>query len=121
MTRTCAINLYFFYFQLTKPPVSIRALAILSTVAGDALTRHLGKIIPAMLHAVDKSESETAEEQVGLLSVLEPYNILCYRFISDLNIFILYVLTMLWNTVTSIYTDFIQKDTFLHGERETDW
>lgn len=55
-----------FLFQLTKPPVNIRALAILSTVAGDALTRHLGKIIPAMLLAVDKSENEAAEEQVTL-------------------------------------------------------
>ena len=42
----------------------MRALAILSTVAGDALTRHLRKIIPAMLQAVDKSENQTAEEQV---------------------------------------------------------
>jgi len=49
--------------KLTKSPVNVRALAILSTVAGDALTRHLRKIIPAMLQAVDKSENETAEEQ----------------------------------------------------------
>ena len=56
--------LLFHVFQLTKSPVNVRALAILSTVAGDALTRHLRKIIPAMLQAVDKSENETAEEQV---------------------------------------------------------
>ena len=55
-----------YLFQLTTPPVNTRALAILSTVAGDALTRHLSKIIPAMFQAIDKSRDSDEQDQVML-------------------------------------------------------
>ncbi|RMX46865.1 hypothetical protein pdam_00022068, partial [Pocillopora damicornis] len=38
--------------QLITPPVITRALAILSAVAGDALTRHLNRILPAIIKAI---------------------------------------------------------------------
>ncbi|KAG7281813.1 hypothetical protein CRUP_037094 [Coryphaenoides rupestris] len=38
--------------KLTAPPVNTRVLAFLSVVAGDALTRHLGVIIPALLSSL---------------------------------------------------------------------
>ena len=58
------IEVQVYLFQLTTPPVNTRALAILSTVAGDALTRHLSKIIPAMFQAIDKSRNSDEQDQV---------------------------------------------------------
>ena len=56
--------------QLTSPPVNTRVLAFLSVVAGDALTRHLGVILPALLSSL-KSKLDTEDgEQV------KPHN--CY-------------------------------------------
>lgn len=50
---------YFDLIQLTAPPVNTRVLAFLSAVAGDALTRHLGVILPALLSSLkDKLGSE---------------------------------------------------------------
>ena len=47
--------------KLTTPPVNTKALAILSSVAGEALIKHLEKILPAMIQAVNVAEegSET--------------------------------------------------------------
>jgi len=39
--------------KLTTPPVNTKALAILSSVAGEALIKHLEKILPAMIQAVN--------------------------------------------------------------------
>ncbi|XP_037092852.1 eIF-2-alpha kinase activator GCN1-like [Pollicipes pollicipes] len=64
--------------QLTAPPVNTKALSILASVAGDALTRHLGRILPALMSAMGAAEAgEPAAEQAGycesvILSVLEP-------------------------------------------------
>ncbi|KAH0625453.1 hypothetical protein JD844_014982 [Phrynosoma platyrhinos] len=48
--------------QLISPPVNTRVLAFLSSVAGDALTRHLAVILPAMMSAL-KEKLGTGDEQ----------------------------------------------------------
>lgn len=57
----------FIILQLTTPPVNTRVLAFLSSVAGDALTRHLGVILPAVMLAL-KEKLGTPDEQ--LVSVM---------------------------------------------------
>lgn len=57
----------FIVLQLTTPPVNTRVLAFLSSVAGDALTRHLGVILPAVMLAL-KEKLGTPDEQ--LVSVM---------------------------------------------------
>jgi HEAT repeat protein len=51
--------------QLVKPPVNARALALLSSVAGEALHSHLHRIIPALISSlvgeVDQGTWEAAE------------------------------------------------------------
>ena len=44
-------------------PVNTRVLAFLSSVAGDALTRHLGVILPAVMLAL-KEKLGTPDEQL---------------------------------------------------------
>ncbi|CAG7827579.1 unnamed protein product [Allacma fusca] len=46
--------------QLTAPPPNTKALAILASVAGDSLSRHLSKILPALISTLVKME-ETPE------------------------------------------------------------
>uniref|UniRef100_A0A8C1HQ27 GCN1 activator of EIF2AK4 n=1 Tax=Cyprinus carpio carpio TaxID=630221 RepID=A0A8C1HQ27_CYPCA len=68
--------------KLTAPPVNTRVLAFLSAVAGDALTRHLGVILPALLSSLkDKLGSEeclncqtvilSVEDEVGQRIIIE--------------------------------------------------
>ncbi len=38
--------------QLIKPPVNIKALSLLSTVAGQSLYKHLPKVIPALVNCM---------------------------------------------------------------------
>lgn len=56
-------ELRFIVLQLTTPPVNTRVLAFLSSVAGDALTRHLGVILPAVMLAL-KEKLGTPDEQL---------------------------------------------------------
>uniref|UniRef100_A0A7N8Y6V6 GCN1 activator of EIF2AK4 n=1 Tax=Mastacembelus armatus TaxID=205130 RepID=A0A7N8Y6V6_9TELE len=59
--------------KLTAPPVNTRVLAFLSAVAGDALTRHLGVILPALLSSLREKlgteEEELCSCQTVILSV----------------------------------------------------
>ena len=50
------------HFQLTAPPVNTRALSFLSSVAGEALTKHLSRILPALMSSL-KDKMGTEEEQ----------------------------------------------------------
>lgn len=57
--------MYFCYtLQLIAPPVNTRALAILSSVAGEALTKHLTKILPALLAEIKDSMGSDSEKEV---------------------------------------------------------
>ena len=54
--------------KLTTPPVNTKALAILSSVAGEALIKHLEKILPAMIQAVNSEGDDS--DVVGFLFVI---------------------------------------------------
>ncbi|RWS09505.1 Translational activator GCN1-like protein [Dinothrombium tinctorium] len=49
--------------QLTAPPVNTRALSLLSTVAGESLSKHLTKILPALLLALSNALDTPNEKQ----------------------------------------------------------
>ncbi|XP_072911784.1 stalled ribosome sensor GCN1 [Hemitrygon akajei] len=61
--------------KLIAPPVNTKVLAFLSSVAGDALTRHLSVILPAVMNALknkmgtDEEQEELANCQTVILSV----------------------------------------------------
>uniref|UniRef100_A0A4W3H8T3 GCN1 activator of EIF2AK4 n=1 Tax=Callorhinchus milii TaxID=7868 RepID=A0A4W3H8T3_CALMI len=63
--------------KLTAPPVNTRVLAFLSSVAGDALTRHLSVILPALMTALkDKMGTSEGQEELAnchtvILSVVD--------------------------------------------------
>lgn len=48
--------------QLIAPPVNMKAIATVAPVAGDALHRHLSKIMPAMLQALADAHGDSALE-----------------------------------------------------------
>uniref|UniRef100_A0A8B9GNB1 GCN1 activator of EIF2AK4 n=1 Tax=Astyanax mexicanus TaxID=7994 RepID=A0A8B9GNB1_ASTMX len=52
--------------KLTAPPVNTRVLAFLSSVTGDALTRHLGVILPALLSSLKDKLGTEEGPQVDL-------------------------------------------------------
>lgn len=63
MTVKSRVVLPFLVPKLTEPPVNTRVLATLSEVAGDALTRHLTKILPALMSALNDTVGDENEEQ----------------------------------------------------------
>ena len=42
--------------QLIRPPVNIKALSVLSSVAGSALNKHLPRVIPALVRSLQDEE-----------------------------------------------------------------
>ena len=50
--------------QLTEAPVNTRALAFLSSVAGEALTKHLGRILPALMSSLSEKMGTPDEREV---------------------------------------------------------
>ena len=51
--------------------MNTRVLAILSEVAGEALTKHLSKILPALMDALKTSVGTPQELEVGIERKLE--------------------------------------------------
>ncbi|KAB7504018.1 eIF-2-alpha kinase activator GCN1 [Armadillidium nasatum] len=60
MTIKSRVVLPYLIPQLTTTPVNTQALCILSSVAGDTLTRHLNKILPALLAALSETQDSNA-------------------------------------------------------------
>lgn len=56
--------------------MNTRVLAFLSAVAGDALTRHLGVILPALLSSLKEKLGTEDEAQVAVTSVAAPVFVL---------------------------------------------
>ena len=52
--------------QLTAPPPNTKALAILASVAGESLSRHLNKILPALISVLVKTEGTPEFDTVSL-------------------------------------------------------
>ncbi|XP_012272971.1 eIF-2-alpha kinase activator GCN1 [Orussus abietinus] len=63
MTIKSRVVLPYLVPQLTSPPVNTKALSILASVAGDALTRFLHKILPALLTALSSAQGTANEVQ----------------------------------------------------------
>lgn len=57
--------------QLTAAPINTKALSILASVAGEALTKYLNKILPALLTALAASD---ASPQVY---IFYQFNVVC--------------------------------------------
>lgn len=54
--------------QLVRPPANTKALALLSSVAGDALHKHLDRIIPALISSLEGNEDPaTIEHAEGVV------------------------------------------------------
>ena len=52
--------------QLTATPVNTKALSILASVAGEALNKHLARILPALLTALAESQNSPTASQVNI-------------------------------------------------------
>ena len=63
MTTKGKVVLPYLIPQLTAPPVNTRALSLLSESAGDALAKHLPKILPALLTKLSTSIDTPDEKQ----------------------------------------------------------
>ena len=54
------LNNYIYFLYFAAPPVNTRALASLAPVSGDALHRHLPKILPALISALAESQGKVS-------------------------------------------------------------
>ncbi|XP_036339906.1 eIF-2-alpha kinase activator GCN1 [Rhagoletis pomonella] len=63
MTIKSRVVLPFLVPQLTTAPVNTKALSILVSVAGDALTKYLPKILNALLQTLSDSQGTSCEQQ----------------------------------------------------------
>jgi hypothetical protein len=59
--------------QLTASPVNTKALSILGSVAGEALNRHLARILPALLTSLADSHGQANEAQELQYCQVSPY------------------------------------------------
>ncbi|XP_059218129.1 stalled ribosome sensor GCN1 isoform X2 [Stomoxys calcitrans] len=81
MTIKSRVVLPYLVPQLTTPPVNTKALSILVSVAGDALTKYLPKILHALLQALSEAQGSSNESleleycQVVVLSVSDDFGI----------------------------------------------
>lgn len=57
--------------QLTAPPANTKALSILASVAGEALNKHLSKILPALQTTLAVSRGTPSEMQVVFCAFLD--------------------------------------------------
>ena len=60
--------------QLTAKPVNTRALSFLSSVAGESLTKHLGKILPALMDSLSDHMGTPDEQQVNKALCSAPWS-----------------------------------------------
>lgn len=66
MARRSRVVLPYLIPRLTTPPVNTKTLALLTTVAGEALSKHLGKVLPALLSSLQsRLGTELEEEELG--------------------------------------------------------
>ena len=66
--------------KLTTPPVNTKALAILSSVAGEALIKHLEKILPAMIQAVNTEGDASEVVRSTLCPNSADYSLSCFSW-----------------------------------------
>src|SRR5688572_26787699 len=55
--------------HLLNPPINLKALAILSSVSGEATSRHLSKILPTLIEFLSTTSDQPNREQVRLLQI----------------------------------------------------
>jgi len=73
--------------QLTASPVNTKALSILASVAGEALNKHLSKILPALLKSLEESygtEDEARELQYSQAVILSVTDDVGVSYVMDI-------------------------------------
>ena len=63
MARRSRVVLPYLIPRLTTPPVNTKTLALLTAVAGEALSKHLGKVLPSLLASLQAKMGTPDEEQ----------------------------------------------------------
>ncbi|XP_055340770.1 eIF-2-alpha kinase activator GCN1-like isoform X2 [Paramacrobiotus metropolitanus] len=66
MQRRSRVVLPYLIPRLTTPPINTKTLALLTAVAGEALSKHLGKVLPSLLNSLEnKMGTPEQEEELG--------------------------------------------------------